>query len=473
MTQLNLKNYDWVSMSAERRIGDTAWQYTIQFHGSPTDESVDLTTFTDLLYRPDITAPPIMLTHLTTIRRDIGTAPQKRFTASGYSMGWYLRDTVPWNLRTSKLYTSGTHGGVVATEEAPVYENPTTYLKRLLFDDGNITKPLRGLYPASTVLTTFDNYFVPVPGWGTSIPCKQFSFDSESIAGAIDAIAEYCHMILLEDYRLISGVWRTVVFWVPEIWVDKAKYQGDDKIGIPPAITITSKKYTDSADYLVQMVGNPARSGEANSEESKNCVTVELLRSKDDSETWFRASSTLAAGTPRRELLYQSADVLKSTDLDGTVNDPITATTCYGKLNKKLVELKAFIAMPDTTYEVTFRNRYDFRLYQTMTFVNFSDLAATGELRIVGIRYDCNPTSQNGNTVTLTLTPTRAWILSRKYGRLMDDMQNQVSQIEKIVFAQIRSIQSGTITFVAEDGSYALATSDVTGLTIKGRSWNQ
>lgn len=443
---LSLSSYPWYSLTAEKRIGDVCWQYDMRFHGHTYPPY-----FTDLVYIPTGQTYPIMFGHVTNATRESGPAPQKQSTATGYSMGWYLRECIPPALRHSKI-TTNTAGAVTA------YENPTTYLKRLLWSDGDTAKPLRGFYPGT---------LVNVPNWATtnmdtkhpSITQKQFGFDNESIIDAINEIADHCHFILLDGIQAVNGVWRNVLHWVPEYYID-GDFAGLIEYGFPGPVTIT--KGVNDQD----LVGDPVRTSDLNSENSKNSVQVELLRSKADKETWFYSSYHPAGYTnPRRVLKYQSPDILKASDSD---------TTCQNKADSKRDQLVTFISQSTNTYEATFRNRYDFRLYQAIYFAGFDATEITTvKLRIVGIRYECGTANSGGNRVTLTMTESKQWVMSRKYGLLMDEIQNQISTIEKTVYAQIRMISSGTITYVDPKGTYAVAKSDVSGELVQGRSWNQ
>lgn len=447
---VSLNSYPWTSLSAVRRVGDLAWQYDVNFHGHSYPPY-----FKDLIYIPAGQSTPIMFCHPVTATRESGPFPQKSSAMSGYSMGWYLRDDIEPSLRSSVITTNS--AGAVTD-----YENPTNYLCRLFWKDGNGAYPLRGFYPGVVA---------QVPNWGLvagnsgfdwnhpAITKKQFGFDSESISDAIDTLSEHGHMILLDDFRLVNGVWRNVVHWVPEYYIDNLNLISS--FGIPAPLTITKGGNDDD------LVGDPSRSSDLNSEESKNCVRVELLRSKSDSEKWFYATWDSPAVTayqePRRVLKYQSPDICIESDTDAQ---------CQAKANAKRDELANFVQQSDNTYEATFRHRYDFRHYQTIRFTGFDDVPNV-DLRIVGIRYDCNSIEEGGDRVTLTMTEKLQWVLSRKYKRLMDEMQNQVAAIEKTVYAQIRMISSGTITYVDPNGTYAVARSDVSRELIQGRSWNQ
>jgi len=471
MAQKNLESYKWVSMTAERRIGDSAWQFSIEFTGE-TIPSV----YTDLYYVPPGETYPIMLCHLVSARKEYGPSGSCKSSAVGYSMGWYLKEEIDPNQRNS----------IVSGTTTLTYENPTAYLKRLLWTPENpahpetnpaadTTKPLRGLtWPGVATFGAVKNWGIRsagVSGYTSGYPlvsARQFSFDTESMTAAIDQIAEHCHMILLDEFGISGTTYINRVHWVPEASIPTAT-STTAFAGVPATLNFNTTSTTATLNGH-DMIGNPGKTVDLNSEDKKNCCRVELLQSKlnestnETVETWYVKEYKPATAIPQRWLVFRSADKLDS---------DLTATQCNAVAADILVDLTAFIAIAETTIDVWFKDRYDFRLYQGLTFTGFAGITADVLYRVVGIRYECNPPDSGGNRVCITISQANQWVLSRKYKLYMDDIQSEAAQVEKIVYAQLKSIQSGTITYVDPDGAYALATSDVNGLTIKGRSWNQ
>ena len=162
--------YPWISINGRRSTADIAWQYDISFHGDDVPLAFRRLELSDSSSCRMLGEPVEQV-----IEKDY---PATITNLTCYSYGYYLNNIPPYKLRQSfagidiPIWARLNFKGSTTDRAAEIldYENPTHYLKRLLWPldaNGNIT--IAGGY-----YNLYCGAMELVPNWGIGIgkPCK-------------------------------------------------------------------------------------------------------------------------------------------------------------------------------------------------------------------------------------------------------------------------------------------------------------
>lgn len=518
----NLNDYRWISMSARRSTADIAWQYDLQLSG--TDKPP---VFGKLIHEEDDHCALYGEPTEYSIDYDY---PSITTSVACYSYGYFLNNRAPWFLRQSRagcdimpyqMYDANIFAIQGRFDKIDSYENPTDYIKRILFhtdsSTGKIDTTRAGPYGLWGTDTGDNATIKPVPNWGimrytgsdgkqymdqTGLPSgvtltrndkfieyhpsqeepgqvekKQFIFDGVKIIDILDEIAEHCNMIYHTRFIKVNGVWREYLYWIP-------------KYGVQLGWLGVSTTPIEITPTTAGLVGSPGMSASIVLEQSYNCVWVEACRKKDSA--WFYAFAAgrgVVAGIEvQRALFYRTYDLLPDPKssfwrspphpwLDfgpwgvtyGTLNED---EICQELVNDKAIQLVQLLDFRIPTYTATFKGRY-FELYQILVFSGFAGVSEFNdfEMQIIDIEYNYEPADNGGHSVTITCAPKDELQKSGKFQSVIDEIQENYDKMKQDIEGGKTEDKVSIIISTYDEGSMCTAQLRSTGAHIKTRAY--
>ncbi len=518
----NLNDYRWISMSARRSAADIAWQYDVQLSG--TDKPP---VFGKLIHEED--GHCALYGEPTEYSIDYDY-PSITTSVACYSYGYFLNNRAPWFLRQSRagvdIFPYQLSDANIPTrqnrfEKIDTYENPTDYIKRMLFFIDNATGKIDTTRAGPFGLWGTDTgdkpTIRPVPNWGimrytgsdgkqymdqTGIPSgvtltrntkfveyhpsqeepgqvekKQFMFDGIKIIDILDEIAKHCNMIYHTRFVKVNDVWREYLYWIPKYGVQLGWL----------GVSTTPIEITPTASGLV---GTPGLSASIVLEQSYNCVWVEACRKKDSA--WFYAMAAgrgVIAGTEvQRALYYRSYDLLPDPKNNIWSSPPHPAlnfgpygvsygtsaedSACQDIVNKKALQLVELLDYRIPTYTCTFKSRY-FELYQILIFNGFAGLSEFNgfEMQIIDIEYNYESADNGGHSVTITCAPRDELQKSGKFQSVIDEIQENYDKMKQDIEGGRTEDKVAVIISTYDEGAMCNAQLRSTGAHIKTRAY--
>ena len=513
----SLDNYNWVNVTARRTTADISWQYTVTLNGSerPPD-------FGRLNH--EIGGICVLNGELTEYDIDFDY-PSISTILTAYSFGYFLNNRVPVKIPGTEIYLRQSRGGSdiktwqksesgiqyiqSRTEEMSTYENPSHYIKRILFYVDDITGKIDttrpgpyGLWATDTMCSDSEKEITggiptirPVPNWGIHqdqsgfdiyhpttedpfmIGKRQFTFDGDKIIDVLDEISDYCHMLYYTRFIKVDGEWREYFYWIPKYGVSLGWLGVDQGV---EEITPTS----------LGLIGSPGLSATIVLEQSYNAVWVEACRKKDSA--WFysyKPGAGVIAGTESpRVLIYRSHDLLPDPSANNWISNINTSSNfgpggiSYGNASENancqaIVEEKAqslidLLEYQIPTFTVTFQDRF-FELYQVLNFNGFAGLTAFNgfDMQIIDIEYQFNPPSEGGHTVTLTVAPKAELQASGKFQSVVDEIQENFEKLKENISSGNTEDKVAVVISTYSDGTLCNAQLRSTGAMVKTRTY--
>lgn len=533
-TLQDLNNFNWQNMTARRTTADIAWQYTVTLNG--TERPPD---FGRLYHEID----GICALHGELTEYDIDfDYPSVSTILTAYSFGYFLNNRIPVKIPGTEIYLRQSRAGSdikswqmaesnitalqARADEITTYENPTHYLKRLLFyvDDvtGKVDTTRAGPYglwatdtfcnAAECAITGAMPTIRPVPNWGiphftdetetvvspgfnTNHPTledpfmiekKQFAYDGDKLIDVLDELADHCHMLYFTRFIKVNNQWREYFYWIPKYGI-ALSWLGINQT--PHAITPNT----------AGLIGSPGLSASIVLEQSYNAVWVEACRKKDSA--WFYAykpGAGVIAGTESpRVLFYRSHDLLPDPvsnvflDLNGDVAQLSTSNNfgpgpdglnygtpeeneaCQTIVDKKAQSLVDLLEYQIPTFTVTFQDSF-FNLYEVLLFSGFGNALEHFEgyeMQIIDLEYQYNPPSEGGHTVTLTVAPKAELQASGKFQSVIDEIQENYEKLKEDINSGDTDDKLAIIISTYSDGAMCNAQLRSTGSMTKTRTY--
>jgi len=525
-TLQDLDNFKWLNLTARRTTADISWQYTITLNG--TERPPDF----GRLYH-EIDGICALNGELTEYDIDFDY-PSVATILTAYSFGYFLNNRIPVKIPDTEIYLRQSRAGSDIkpwqktesnittiqnkTDEITTYENPTHYLKRLLFyvDDAtgkvDTTRPgPYGLWATDTFCSEAEQATTggmptlrAVPNWGIphytdatetvvspgfdinhpttedpfQIEKKQFAYDGDKLIDVLDELAEHCHMVYYTRFIKVNGYWREYFYWIPKYGVGLGWFGVDQ----------TVQEITPNTAGLI---GSPGLSASIVLEQSYNAVWVEACRKKDSA--WFYAykpgAGVIAGIESPRVLFYRSHDLLPDpagntwsskigTALNfgpGGVNYGTAAENenCQKIVDEKAQSLVDLLEYQIPTFTVTFQDTF-FELYQVLKFTGFGMALENFEgyeMMIIDLEYQFNPPSEGGHTVTLTVAPQDELQKSGKFQSVIDEIQENYEKLKEDINSNNTDDKLAIIISTYSEGSMCNAQLRSTGAMTKTRTY--
>lgn len=458
----NLNDINWISATARMGTTDLMWSYTIQVHGN----AENINEYEMLEYRHHISNYPLIRC-LPTTKSISYDHPTVVTEITGYSLAIYLRNPIPLWERQSKI-TLDSAGNVSA------YENPITYLARVW---NHIDY---GMIPVFQDIASDD------------ILEKQYAFDAHPMSELISKIGSDYNRIYFEQIRLSNN---TPVHKFYLINFDKI----DSLLELPPQVTISA-----GSNYLV---GNPGPRISKDLTDSKNAVTVELCRKKDNA--WFyaeRKTARVISGEEKpRYLVYRSTDILPDPvgddwpagtdpktanfgpvtlipgheDQSGGVNFGTTAenAACQKITDDKANELVGYLELDVKQYEVTLRLTelwtHTLSIYQKVMFSGFDTIPSNELMRITEIEYNLNSAGEQGDVVNLVVVPDAEIVAARQFELMQNEIRSNQIALQQSIERNVINNKIGVVKSISDDQTYANMQLRSSGRMVQIRAWGE
>lgn len=492
----NLNDYKWISLTARRTTADIAWQYDITISGTEKPP-----VFGKLIHEEDGHCALYGEPTEYTIDYDY---PSVTTSVACYSYGYFLNNRLPWYLRQSRagadikpwqMADANISSIQSRLDKIDTYENPSDYIKRILFFIDDNTGQIDETRPGPYGLWGNSNTIKPVPNWGITssdsrfdinhpnseepamIEKRQFAYDGNKIIDVLDEIAEHCHMIYFTRFVKVDDVWREYFYWIPKYGVQLGWL----------GVSTTPIQITPTTTGLV---GSPGLSGSIVLEQSYNAVWVEACRKKDSA--WFyayKAGKGVLAGTEvARTLFYRTYDLLPDpagntwNTVIGTgtnfgpsgVNYGTTAenANCQALADAKAQQLVDLLDYRIPTYTCTFKNMY-FELYQVLVFNGFAGLTEFNgfEMQIIDIEYNYESAENGGHTVTITCAPKNELQKSGKFQSVIDEIQENFEKLKQDIEGSKTDDKVAVVLSTYDQGTMCNAQLRSTGALVKTRTY--